>query len=213
MLNKGIENVLQFRLSRKLLVNLELFDRIASSDEIRDVVTRYSWIKPTIKNYDLIESALKEHNANKILDIGCGSGYWTYQLNKMGFDAEGIKTDMFSAKDGVDSINLCDKCRYGDFYEMSDSELCRYDTFYVSWPPYQLPLATDVFKKFLSLDNIKNYVFIGELGGCTGDTELYDLIMDSQFINDNNLKVKEYFELESFSGIHDYLIIVQKKES
>jgi len=213
-----IRNVIEYRLKNKLLVNFEAFERkldMLSRYELRDYVTQYSWIKPTLKNYNLIESALKKINANKILDIGCGSGYWTYHLNKMGFNVDGIKVEMYTWKKGeditgVDVIDLCEKCTHKNFYHMDDEELNKYDTFYVSWPPYSAPLGTDAFKKFLKLNNVKNYVFIGEPGGCTGDNELYELLTDEDFHKENNLVVREYHDFDSFDTIHDYLITVSK---
>jgi hypothetical protein len=97
-----------------------------------------------------------------------------------------------------------------DFEEMKDSELEKYDTFLCIWPPYNKPLAYNVFKKFLELNNVKTFIYIGEgYGGCTADDDFFDLIEDNKT---KETCTDEIIGFKSADFFNDYIHVFNKRK-
>jgi SAM-dependent methyltransferase len=68
------------------------------------------------ESYWAVGSYLREKRAtvkdSKILEVGCGMGYFTYALVKDGFDARGIDISLRAVQNA--------SARYGNFYECTD---------------------------------------------------------------------------------------------
>lgn len=84
--------------------------------------------------YYAVYNHLKSSKVDNILEIGCGYGYLTYALNKMGFNARGIDLS-------ANAINYA-KSNFGDYYFLAD-----FDKFYKSHKDnYDLIIATEVIE-------------------------------------------------------------------
>lgn len=175
--------------------------------EMHRAVQEVTYVKPSKENLDHIITQLRNVGSNKILDVGCGSGYWSKLINDNGFDVTGIRQDQY----GVDNLTLYDNIKNVEFSSLSDEELNQYDTILLFWPNYDNPFGYQVFKKYLELDNIKNLIYIGEVFGCTGDDDLSDILVDDELMKEKNINSYEVM-LDTFMGFHDYMMVFNKKD-
>lgn len=135
-----------------------------------------------------------------ICDLGAGKGYWSLMLRRTGIEVEAY--DLNPIKEGHNpyynkeeevffTIKKCDT----DFIPSKNY------TLFLSWPPYNNPMATDYIKKYKG-----DYViYIGEsYGGCTGDDELFSLLGSQWY-------TEEIIYIPQIPGMRDYLTIYSRR--
>jgi hypothetical protein len=162
--------------------------KIIVKDELEGAFTRNKFIK--LYGFVLLHSELLQNLAcylrgQKVIDIGSGSGYLSYKLQR-----EGI--NMTAADDT--SWNKCfDKIWKHD---TTSIDINNFDTIILSWPPMNNDLALQIAKQIKPNQTL---IYQGELsGGCTANDEFFEYIESNFNINPifTNLHV-------TFPGKHD----------
>jgi hypothetical protein len=132
-----------------------------------------------------------------LLEVGCGSGYWSYELRQAGFDV--IATDpgtgryRFSAENG----GHWGKLWVSDIERISGVDAVnKYPArnLLTVWPDYDDPWAFETLQAF------KGGVVLygGENRGCTADDAFHDFL-------EKHFTLMETIGLPQFDGIHDDL--------
>ncbi len=123
------------------------------------IASHFAWAVPT----DEAIGAIARH-ATGVVEIGAGSGYWSWLLRQAGFDV--------AAYDHVPSPFQWTEVRAGDACAARhhpDKALL------LCWPPYGSDMALDALRAHAG-DCV---VFIGEwMGGCAGPTFFASLMAD-----------------------------------
>ena len=184
-----------FRLRKGLPISVNLSDFEERSD-----INEWSWVAPTSNNHRVIKEVICEVEAGNILDIGCGSGYWTSVIHNAGHNIKGINNGSFDM-DANHVDNFDELCESKSFYDLTDAELEEFDTWILFWPPYNSELAEDVLGAFNRLESVKTLIYIGEIYGCNATDDFCDDIieMDGRDV-----------VIDNFDGIHDTMIVVRK---
>lgn len=139
-----------------------------------------------------------------ILEIGAGSGYWSYELQKVGVDV--IATDPGTGKYRFDRADVNGgKWKFWTEIEKLTAleAIAKYPhrSLLTVWPDYDDPWAATALKTY-SGDTV---LYVGEgSGGCTGDEEFHSLL-------DLHFPAKTVVEIPQHYGIHDVLHICQKE--
>lgn len=129
-----------------------------------------------------------------ILEIGCGSGYWTYELNKAGADC--IATDPGKGM----------YCGVENGWEKLYAEIDRVDgiTAIAKYPARALLIVWPDYDSSWPYEALKVYegttvLYVGEgRGGCTGDDAFHDWLGSHYYL-------KEDVDIPQFYGIRDSL--------
>ena len=184
-----------FRLRKGLPISVSLSDYETRSD-----INEWSWVAPTSNNHRVIKEIVGGVDADRILDIGCGSGYWSLVLENAGYSVKGINNNSFDM-DANHVDNFDELCESKSFYDLTDAELSRFDTWLLFWPPYDSELASDVLDAFNRLESSKTLIYIGEIYGCNATDDFCDEIieMDGREI-----------VIDNFNSIYDTMIVVRK---
>lgn len=133
------------------------------------------------------------------MEVGAGTGYWTYEFQKASVDYVGTDKcpciqKYFKRKipwtkiEKIDAIHAVDK--YPD------------RTLLICWPDYQEKWAADVLNRYSG----ETVIYVGEWDGCTADESFEELLYN------------EYEELETIVipqwwGAHDQIFVYRKKIS
>lgn len=136
-----------------------------------------------------------------LVEIGCGSGYWSYELQKAGIDV--VATEPYPEKSGA--------YRDARWKMFTAAEIIhgpaaakKYPgrTLLMVWPDYEVNWPAETLAGYAG----RHVIYVGEgEGGCTGD-DRYHRRLDRDF---ECLKVQR---IPNFFGIHDKLHIYQRKE-
>ncbi len=134
---------------------------------------------------------------NKVLEVGAGSGFLSYCLQKNGVDITPIDLK-------IDNNNYGFEQTYTEIIQINAVDYIKknnnYDTIIMSWPNYQNPFAYNVLKQ---MKKGQQLIYIGEgYGGCTADDKFFKLLQDRAFIN-NDLTSKLKQNSYSWPCIHD----------
>ena len=195
----------------EILESIALYRACPNSYELFSIrerlVKNLTWIYPSVKNFELIAKNILPYK--KVLDIGCGSGILGKYLEDHYPDIyyKGIRTKKYDVDDVRYHINI-ENIDYTDFLFWENKE--DFDTWVMSWPPYNDGMAMGVLETFYQNQDVKRLLYIGELDGCNGDeefnSELTCLLCDKR----EGYKVKE-IEIDSYSTIRDNLFVIDKE--
>jgi hypothetical protein len=138
-----------------------------------------------------------------LIDIGAGTGYWSYLLDQMGIECHAYDTEPYE--------NIY--CN-GHWYNVvkgapEDIKARNYTSanVFLSWPPYSDPLAEEALKLYLDLADPGYFIYIGESrGNATGDDGFFDLLESSCY------KLRA-IQNPHYSGLHDQVEIYKKLET
>lgn len=119
-----------------------------------------------------------------LLEIGAGSGYWSYELQKHGIDI--IATDSETGKYGFWGKDGNSTGRWKNFYTDIQTIDCRdairkypNRNILTVWPDYDAPWAYHAIRMFTG----KTVIYMGEgHGNCTADDNFHEYL-DSEFSN------------------------------
>jgi hypothetical protein len=170
-----------------------LNDKLFMQTQIRsEHIARFGFAVLTQQTVD----AIVKHAP--LLEIGCGSGYWSYELRKAGVDV--VATDP-----GI-----------GKYYDMSgwkpfiDIELIdgvtavrKYPNraLLIVWPDYDTPWSFETLQTFEGT----TVIYVGEgNGGCTANDEFHELLS-------THYEQHEEIAIPQFWGLHDRLEVYKRK--
>ena len=196
-----------------LLTENEKFLLATDYETRRKLTDSVCWFLPSVKNINLILDQIEDKS--KVIDIGCGSGILGKYIlaNKKDVIYNGVrKQDEYDVDDifFVDEnlvTNLDKNKKIKDFLKVRKD-----DTWIMSWPPYKNDMAYQVLKAFYKNPNVKKLIYIGEIGGCNGDEDFYDELSDLIYDGKDGYIVEEHAEFDTYAGLHDYLVVVRKKD-
>lgn len=135
-----------------------------------------------------------------ILEVGAGSGYWAYELEKRGVDV--VATDPWPVSQAGNHYVF--QKEWTPVIEMAGVEaVAAYanHTLLLIWPCYDNPWAADVLEAYGG----ETLIFVGEsAGGCTADDRFYQLL-EERFTVSLEMDIPQWF------GINDYLSVYSRK--
>jgi hypothetical protein len=154
----------------------------------KDCTRKYSFAIPD-------EDALKLiAKYSPILEMGAGSGYWAYLLQKEGVDVIAYDNSSWEWETKWTSIRHGDPTTLKDMHEDRTLMLC--------WPNYAEPFAYDCLKNYKG----RYFIYIGEgPGGCTGDDDFHEYL-------ENNFSEVDFYKIPQWFGIHDFLWVYERKK-
>lgn len=135
-----------------------------------------------------------------LLEVGCGSGYWSYELRKAGMDI--VATDPGTGRYRFGAALTQWEKPWVEIERMGGVEAVkRYPTrtLLTVWPDMK-PWPAKTLREFTA--DVVLYVGEGS-GGCTGNDKFHDLL-------EEKFKPAGRIDLPSFEGIHDDLQIWRK---
>lgn len=133
----------------------------------------------------------------RVLEVGAGSGFLSYCLQKNGIDITAIdlkvKNNNYGFEKNYTNIIQANASDYLSKYN-------HYDTIIMSWPNYQTSFAHDVLSKMKSGQRL---IYIGEgYGGCTANDDFFDLLSSKVNIDAEQTKLLQKNSY-SWPCIHD----------
>lgn len=138
----------------------------------KKLVEEYSWAIPNKKSINYLS------NYNNLVEVGAGSGYWAYLINKNEGDC--------SPYDKTNINGYCEVKNYNGDIEINNLLLC--------WPPSKNKLAYNITKN----KKPKNIVFIGLKTDVTGSKEFHKYIK-------NNYREINVIDIPSWPRVDDKL--------
>jgi hypothetical protein len=137
-----------------------------------------------------------------ILEVGCGAGYWAYEMRKNGIDV--IATDPILVKNSQYPFKIAEPwvvieklSALEAIEKYSDRALL------IVWPSLSDPWAAKALKAYQG----QNVLYVGEgAGGCTADDNFHDIL-------ERNWNELKYIPIPNFWGIHDVLRIYERKSN
>ena len=159
-------------------------------------IDHFSWAIP--RSTTLATLASKLAGYKNILEVGAGSGLWTYLLS--GLHAVPIRaTDILDGSYGSDRIH-----KYSPVEQLDAvASIVKYDpeVLMMVWAPYGKTMAHDSLKAFKG--NL--LVWIGESeSGCNGDAHFFTAL-------EKNWKMVDHISMPRWKESHDGCIIFQRK--
>lgn len=170
-----------------------------------ELTALYSWSVPDPPSVQFVV----DHARGKILDPIAGTGYWAYLLEQMGVRV--------GAYDTIPPTPSSEENRWHRFASVFRTVL-RADavdvvaamsavdssfTLFLSWPPYDTPLAHDTLRAYRG----DRLIYIGEgAGGCTGDDGFHQLLEKEWDEVDRHL-------IAQWGTIHDFIWVYDRIQS
>lgn len=168
-----------------------LHDNLISAMQARDVLTkRYAWAIPD-------ERALAALAAlSPIVELGAGSGYWTYELRKRGAVVAPYDINPYPLFNGYISWSWVAVAKGGAEKAMRHHAE---RTLFICWPN-----GHEDFARAVELHRGDHVVLIGEgtAGGCTGSEALDEALSIYEEI--------ETIRIPRWMGLHDYLMVFRR---
>lgn len=165
-----------------------------------DFIAKYGF---AIINDEVVE-LLKGYQP--ILEVGAGSGYWSYELQQAGIDV--ITTDpmtgIYTHGVGMHRTSRHWENKYTKIEQLVAKKAIRKypnRNLLTVWPDYDASWTHKMLRNFTG----KYLIYVGEgSGGCTG-SETFHEILDTEYTEVADLTIPQ------FDGLHDRLYIYQKK--
>ncbi len=134
-----------------------------------------------------------------LIEIGAGTGYWAKLIQESGgdiiaFDVPKKKNLYFSAPGSFFKVKIGGPKKILEHPNRS---------LFLSWPPYDYPLAEDCLKIYKG----RVFIYIGESdGGCTGNDKFFVLLKEGWI-------TLEEIPIPQWPGIHDRMVVYERKPS
>lgn len=167
---------------------------------------RWSWAIAAPESVDWIASQLRRLGHTKVVEVGCGTGYWLWLLEQVGFEVTGYDKDPpdlgenhyhHEGEMGGDPKGPVDTwipVLHGSTEMLA---LHEDDALLLCWPPYDDPLGFEVLRAYKG----NTVIYIGEgHWGCTGTDAMHDEL-------EQRWTRGEYGPLKNWVGIHDHLVV------
>lgn len=142
------------------------------------------------------------------VEIGAGSGYWAYELQKAGIDV--VATDPFAP--GTKKQHYGFEKAWTELKRMYASTAARQypdHTLLICWPNYRCQWATNVLKAYQG----RYVVYVGEgYGGCTANDAFYEEL-NGKFETSGEWEEIEEIAIPQWSGIHDDVRVYRRQDT
>lgn len=137
------------------------------------------------------------------VEVGSGTGYWAYELNRAGGEGTCIASDPHPYK----GLRTAPQGTWGNVLELDGKSAVRKygkdRALLTVWPSYSEGWAAEVLQEYAAVGGQK-VAYVGEgSGGCTADDRFHELL-DEFWEELENITIPQWW------GIHDYLTIYQK---
>lgn len=152
-------------------------------------VQKYAWAIPDEKAVSIIAAH------GPIVEIGAGTGYWSYLLRQVGADV--VAYDVAPYKNG-----WCNSEKGWTEVLVGGTEKAAAHpdrALFLCWPPYGSPMAREALEAYIKAGGT-TVIYVGELGGCTGDEEFHELLDRVGTLVDGH-------NIPSWLGINDELMV------
>jgi hypothetical protein len=160
-----------------------------------DFIAKFSFAIPTKKALEVVGKYAP------ILEVGAGSGYWAYELRKLGVDV--IATEPKPGEYKAMGRHIWDK-QWTEVETLAAKEaVVKYPdrNLLVVWPSLGDPWAYECLRRFKA----KFVLYIGEgHGGCTAD-DRFHIYLKKKFTEVDSVSIPQFW------GIHDHLEIWERK--
>lgn len=174
------------------------FYRDRKTDSFKDYrhpfVKKFAWAIPDLAALKMIA------RYSPIIEVGSGTGYWAYELRKLG--ASVIATDLREPKNDDEYQTVSAWTRVASPIPAAAAARAFDDrALMLVWPSYSENWAAEALRYYRG-DTV---IYVGEgPGGCTGDNDFHDQLD------------REWFEIErmtipQWGGINDRLEIFRRK--
>jgi len=141
------------------------------------------------------------HRYGRLLEVGAGSGYWSYELRKAGADVIATDPEPFSG------VYFNPEKMWGEVLRMTAREAIEAyprRLLLMVWPSIGGAWANDALWAFGESGG-SEFAYVGEgPGGCTADDAFFELL-------EREWAQSAEFDVPQWSGIHDYGAIYTKK--
>lgn len=187
---------------RRLKDDPNFAERMAFWEKRRELTSLYSWSIPDPPSVKFVV----EMSRGKLLDPIAGTGYWTYLLAQSGVDCAAYDSapPTSSTEDNMwhrhasafMAVLRADAVAAVAALTFVDSS----PTLFLSWPPYESPLAYEILKAYRG-DRV---IYIGEgAGGCTADDDFHELL-------DKEWTEVDFHLIAQWGGIHDRIWVYDR---
>jgi hypothetical protein len=172
-----------------------------------DLTKSHSWAIP---NEEALQT-IAEHSPDGLVDMGAGTGYWSYLLRE-----RGVVVRPYDIKPGWNhySNGLWIPVSRGGPLKLRH-KLAKYGTLLLVWPPYSDPFAAQCLKLFQG----HTVCYVGEgFGGCCADDEFFSLLHGKHYDEEFSLVETESeweqvcrVNIPQWPGMHDYLSVWKRR--
>lgn len=169
---------------------------------------RYSFVEQfgfVLLNDNLLNTASKFLKDKSVCEIGAGTGWLSYQLQRKGVDITPI--DYKPGKDsefGFKKLHTDILMSNGIDYLENNFP----DVVILSWPDYDTSFASDILNV---LQKGQTLIYIGEHeGGCTGDDAFFELLNKKTELNETITNALQQDSL-CWNGVHDTWYVFEVK--
>lgn len=178
-----------------------------TSMQREQLVRDYAWAIPDPVTLQFIV----EHAQGRIVEMGAGTGYWSWQLSQFHIDV--IAFDVYPPHTSTENYYHCPRDNnrqptgetgksYFDVQPGTPEILTQHAdrTLFLCWPPYEEPMATECLKHYQG----NRLIYIGEGdGGCTADDEFHQTL-------DNEWEEVASHRPIQWEYIHDYVCVYER---
>lgn len=185
--------------------------------DVREVgVKEFAWAVPNVEALVCIHDVLERRRVPKLLELGAGSGYWAYELERIGGKIS--KLDILCYDLPHEPVALAELGRTTEYYHFTKqwfhvrrpkSPLVQQSRLIAAhnaalmlvWPNYETSFADHSLRDFAG----NTFIYIGEGPyGCTGDAKFHARVA-------REWKRIETVDIPQYTGIHDYMSVYARK--
>lgn len=196
---------------------LEIFNRIKGNESCFDIKRFMKLMEKGLLREDLVREyafavpnlkAIKEViRHSPIIEIGAGSGYWSYLINKYGgniiaFDDFSRNNEWNEEREGVMTKPYFLKKWY-DIKKENEEIITKYPnhTLFLCWVDHFSEMGLNCLKLYKEA----YFIYIGESeGGCCANDSFFEYL-------ENNFKLIKEINIPQWYGSHDFLEIYKRK--
>lgn len=165
-------------------------------------IRKYGFAVPTYEAIATIDSCCIHPYADNIIEIGAGTGYWTYLLQQLN-----RRTRAFDPAPGGTTRSPYSFWKSWARVEKDDHTVlhrlpeAKSAVLVMIWPDYDVDWPAQALEAFPG----QVLVYIGEgFGGCTGNERFHDILA-------KDWKAMDSKRIPQWPGIHDHLEIYRRK--
>ncbi len=136
-----------------------------------------------------------------ILEVGCGTGYWAYELQKLGVSV--VATDPHLVSQEVHPIYKFWKSWLARIDQMDGVEAVktfRGRTLLIVWPSLGQSWCTETLKAY----DGQTVIYVGEFGDCCGEEVFFELLQEK-------FEEVQFVKIPRWYGIYDSMWVFKRK--
>jgi len=164
----------------------------------KQFIENYGWSVPTKEAIEKLKSFI---GGEQVLEVGSGLGLWAKLMRDIGINIIATEMEPDSSKNNY----IGERVPHTEIERINGMEaISKYGNsgvLFISWPPYDNPLANDIVKSFKG----NKIIFVGEgSGGCTGDDSFFCTIQ-------NQWQEAGSVQIPRWTGIYDKIVLFVRK--